>query len=120
MAFQIVDDLLDVVATYDELGKPSGHDMVEGTYTLPVLRVLAGPSGDQLKELLGRPLDDGERVVARDLVRGDADAIGATVADARRYADQAVAALGDLGDTTAGGWMVATTEALLAKVSHRP
>src|SRR3954465_6037403 len=38
MAFQIVDDVLDVTATSDELGKPAGHDLVEGVYTLPVLR----------------------------------------------------------------------------------
>ena len=37
MAFQVVDDLLDVTATDEELGKPSGNDLVEGTYTLPVI-----------------------------------------------------------------------------------
>ena len=42
MAFQVVDDILDVVATDDELGKPAGHDMAEGVYNLPVLRTLAG------------------------------------------------------------------------------
>ena len=41
MVFQIVDDILDVTATEDQLGKPAGHDMVEGVYTLPVLRTLA-------------------------------------------------------------------------------
>ena len=75
MAFQIVDDVLDVVATDEELGKPSGHDMVEGTYTLPVLRVLAGGDGaDELKDLLGSPLDDdASACAARDIVRADAD-----------------------------------------------
>ena len=34
MAFQIVDDMLDVVATDGQLGKPAGHDLVEGVYTL--------------------------------------------------------------------------------------
>ena len=42
MAFQVVDDILDVVATDEELGKPAGHDMAEGVYNLPVLRTLAG------------------------------------------------------------------------------
>ncbi len=34
-AFQIVDDILDVVATDEQLGKPAGHDLVEGVYTPP-------------------------------------------------------------------------------------
>ena len=34
MVFQIADDLLDVTATDEQLGKPAGHDMVEGVYTL--------------------------------------------------------------------------------------
>ncbi|MEY4129794.1 MAG: hypothetical protein RIS81_1543 [Actinomycetota bacterium] len=40
MVFQIVDDILDVIATDAELGKRAGHDMEEGIYTLPVLLTL--------------------------------------------------------------------------------
>jgi heptaprenyl diphosphate synthase len=116
IAFQIVDDILDVVASDDVLGKPSGHDMVEGTYTLPVLRTLDGPSSADLKELLGRPLDDGQRVAARDLVRADRNAVSTSIVDARRYVDDAVAGLGELADTETGGWLRATAEALVAKV----
>ena len=58
MAFQIWDDIRDLVCCEDHLGKPAGHDMVEGTYTLPVLRALAVPGvGDDLRALLGGPLD---------------------------------------------------------------
>ena len=117
MAFQIVDDVLDIVATDEELGKPSGHDMVEGTYTLPVLRVLSGPNATALKELLGRPLADDERLAARDLVRSDTDAVSTAMADARLHADHAIAALGPATGTEAGAWLAATTEALLAKVA---
>ena len=41
MVFQIVDDILDITDTTEQLGKPAGHDLVEGVYTLPVLRTLA-------------------------------------------------------------------------------
>jgi heptaprenyl diphosphate synthase len=44
MAFQVVDDILDVVATEAELGKPAGHDLVEGVYTLPVIVALQSPT----------------------------------------------------------------------------
>ena len=58
IVFQIVDDILDVMATEDS-GKPAGHDMVEGVYTLPVLRTLTlGRSvSEELGDLLGSKLD---------------------------------------------------------------
>ncbi|MGH2685786.1 MAG: polyprenyl synthetase family protein, partial [Actinomycetota bacterium] len=40
MIFQIVDDVLDLTATDEELGKPSGLDLAEGIYTLPVIYAL--------------------------------------------------------------------------------
>src|SRR6185295_7722825 len=40
MAFQIVDDLLDVTATEEELGKPAGSDLMSGTLTLPALMLI--------------------------------------------------------------------------------
>ena len=44
MVFQVVDDILDVTDTTEQLGKPAGHDLVEGVYTLPVLRTFAARS----------------------------------------------------------------------------
>jgi octaprenyl-diphosphate synthase len=37
IAFQIVDDILDFVATEAELGKPAGSDLAQGTFTLPAM-----------------------------------------------------------------------------------
>jgi heptaprenyl diphosphate synthase len=55
MVFQIVDDVLDLTATDEELGKPSGLDLAEGIYTLPVIYALR--TSPELKALLGGPLD---------------------------------------------------------------
>ena len=100
MAFQIVDDILDVVATDEELGKPAGHDLVEGAYNLPVLRALAGPSGAELSSLLGTPIEGETWERARTLVR-ESEAIDESVAVARQYVDQAVALLDPLADRPA-------------------
>jgi geranylgeranyl pyrophosphate synthase len=40
MAFQLVDDLLDLTGDSATLGKPAGHDIVVGVYTLPLLRAM--------------------------------------------------------------------------------
>jgi len=57
VVFQMADDVLDLVATEDFLGKPAGSDMVEGTFTLPVLYAMADSEGDRIRDLLraGKP-----------------------------------------------------------------
>jgi geranylgeranyl pyrophosphate synthase len=37
LAFQVFDDILDFTATEEELGKPVGSDLRQGTITLPVI-----------------------------------------------------------------------------------
>ena len=69
MAFQIWDDVRDLVCTEEQLGKPAGHDMIEGTYTLPVLRALADREvGAELAHLLGQPLEVPDLEKARDMI----------------------------------------------------
>ncbi len=96
VAFQIWDDIRDLVGTDDLLGKPAGHDMVEGTYTLPVIRALARPGvGDDLRCLLGHALDPPSRDKARDLILST-DAVASATVEGRRWAERAAAALGPL------------------------
>jgi heptaprenyl diphosphate synthase len=112
MAFQVVDDVLDVVATDDELGKPAGHDMAEGVYNLPVLRTLAGPRGDQLRPLLGGPLDGEAQSQALALVRAG-DGVAQSIAEAGAHVDRALAALSALPATPASDALGAAARHLL-------
>ena len=50
MAFQLVDDLLDLLSSDEAIGKPAGSDMKAGVYTLPVIRTLQ--SSGRLEALL--------------------------------------------------------------------
>jgi heptaprenyl diphosphate synthase len=89
MIFQVRDDILDVIGTEAELGKPAGQDLAEGVYTLPVLFALADPAvGPELRPLLGQPLGQPERDKARSIV-AESGAIGKSVTVARHYADLA-------------------------------
>jgi heptaprenyl diphosphate synthase len=92
MVFQLCDDLLDVVGTEEELGKPAGQDLAEGIYTLPVLRALSDPgAGPELRTLLGQPLDQPERDKARAIV-GASPAIASSVQSGWGYVHQAIEA----------------------------
>lgn len=52
-AFQVIDDLLDFVASPAQLGKPVGSDLRSGLFTLPVLHALEhSPRRDRLRSLL--------------------------------------------------------------------
>ena len=89
MIFQVRDDILDVIGTEAELGKPAGQDLAEGIYTLPVLLALDNPEvGPELRPLLGQPLGQPERDKARSIV-AESGAIADAVVVARRYAEQA-------------------------------
>jgi heptaprenyl diphosphate synthase len=99
--FQIVDDINDLVLTEAELGKPAGHDLIEGVYTLPVLRSLSFPEvGDELRELLGRPVERPEADKAREMVIGSGG-VESAIVTAREWADRARVALDSLGPSPA-------------------
>ena len=114
MVFQIRDDCLDVTATDEELGKPSGQDLVEGTYSLPVIRALAMPEvGDELRPLLGRPLDHPEMEKARAIIRASG-AVDDALRLADTYANAAAAALAPLEQHPAAGALAAAGHTLLS------
>ena len=77
VAFQVADDILDLVGTDGQSGKPQGRDLAERKWTLPLIRAFecAEPSvRSQLTEILA-----GERVSRQDVltVRELAEAAGA-------------------------------------------
>ncbi|MDQ2731261.1 MAG: polyprenyl synthetase family protein, partial [Armatimonadota bacterium] len=66
IAFQIVDDILDLTGEEQSLGKPTASDLREGKFTYPVLyalRNLEGASHQELLSLVGQsPCLDGKGV----------------------------------------------------------
>jgi heptaprenyl diphosphate synthase len=114
MVFQVVDDVLDLTATEEQLGKPVGHDLVEGVYTLPVIATLAagGGAAAELGDLLGRPIAGAELDKALAIVRSNGG-IDVALQTAHQYARAAAAAARRLGPPTADALAAAPT-ALIA------
>jgi len=65
MVFQMTDDVLDLTADEAFLGKPSGSDIGEGVYTLPVLYAADGPDGPEIRDLLSDGAPDDRRSIDR-------------------------------------------------------
>ncbi|MFK8025962.1 MAG: polyprenyl synthetase family protein [Ilumatobacter sp.] len=118
MVFQIVDDILDATATDEQLGKPAGHDMVEGVYTLPVLKTLAleTPDSAELAGLLGTPLDAGQQRRVLEIVRSG-DGVESAIEAARDHVRTAVDACASFPDSEATAALVAAPGALLENLS---
>ena len=98
MVYQLRDDILDMVATDGQLGKPAGQDLAEGIYTLPAITAMGDAAvGEELRELLGKPLDDAERERARKLVVST-DGIAATYEAARTFMTQGREAMANVAE----------------------
>jgi heptaprenyl diphosphate synthase len=116
MAFQIVDDVLDVVATDAQLGKPAGLDLAEGVYTLPTIRALAAPGGDELRELLGSPIEGAAVERVRRLVQ-QSGGVEEALAAAGDHVEHAVRALAPLGERPAATALAGSARHLLSAVN---
>lgn len=99
MAFQIRDDLLDLLGTEKQIGKPPGSDIKQGNMTLPVLLALKEPghSEELLTEInkIRESNGAGETKRALNIIRKSA---GIHIADAMatRYINKAIDALSSL------------------------
>jgi heptaprenyl diphosphate synthase/octaprenyl-diphosphate synthase len=94
MAFQVVDDILDFVGDEEEMGKPVGSDLMQGTLTLPsfllmersphgnpVSAYFAKPSPERLSEAVAMVRDSGaleeSSQMAKDFAQRASDALAA-------------------------------------------
>jgi heptaprenyl diphosphate synthase len=117
VAFQLIDDLLDFTSTSGAMGKPAGHDIAEGVYTLPVLHALR--ERPRLADVLrrarpdaatGAPADPDAVKEATGVVR-DSGGLTATRRAAEQRTDQAIGAL-----SGAAGEVGATEIAMLSEL----
>ena len=119
MAFQVVDDILDIVATDEQLGKPAGNDLIEGIYTLPVIHALADDAvATDLRPLLTRNITLEQRDQARELIRASSG-VRTALDVAQGWADKAAGTLTDLPDTPGAQALRAASDDLIAR-AHAP
>lgn len=94
-AFQIVDDVMDLTASPERIGKPVGLDLMEGTVTLPVLAAMKhNVYGGSIRDMLlsERPVDSEMASEIAALTR-KAGGVDHALDVARQHVDRATSAL---------------------------
>jgi geranylgeranyl pyrophosphate synthase len=94
MAFQIIDDVLDLREQEDKLGKPAGHDLTQGTVTLPTIIYASGLSEDsaafhRLRGVVSGEMDDRQSVEQVVQEIRHSGALEAALEEAEGFADRA-------------------------------
>ncbi len=116
MAFQIVDDILDIVGSEHQTGKTLGRDLAKGKATLPLIHFLATAPAARRNEAL-EVLNNG-RLNRTDRVReliASTNSIDCSMQVARRYVDSALDSLCDLAPSRAKDSLVSMAEFILQR-----
>ena len=100
MAFQIVDDILDIMGNESSLGKPRMVDFFEGKATLPLIHAMEDPSiGPRLSQLFHKKDKTEEDIVEAQALIVGTEAIERSKQKAKEYAEKALEALECLPDS---------------------
>lgn len=100
LAFQIVDDTLDVTGDPHNTGKAIGTDLIEGKPTLPVIYAMQDPDkGPRLIELFEKAdVTTDDVAEALELIRST-DSVDRCLSKAREYVDEAVGCMDSVPDS---------------------
>lgn len=101
IAFQIKDDVMDIVGTPEGIGKPASHDLLERTMTLPLiysLRHATNGHRDEVRAILKRGIEEEDLETINRFVT-ESGGIDYAERKARECTDRALACLSDYEDT---------------------
>ncbi|MCL2607717.1 MAG: polyprenyl synthetase family protein [Methanomassiliicoccaceae archaeon] len=100
MAFQMIDDVLDVIGDYRSTGKKAGMDIAEGKPTLPVIYAMSdSANGKRIREIFEkRESTDADLETVLEMIR-KTDAIDRCMAKAKEMIEIAISHLSSIKDT---------------------
>jgi octaprenyl-diphosphate synthase len=118
IAFQLMDDILDYVATEEEFGKSIGHDLEEGKITLPLIHTLRHCSGSE-RSVIAAVVDQDEMSIddfrAVSALVKQYDGIAYTVDSARFYINRCKSHLGQFASSAVYDAMLSLSEYVITR-----
>jgi geranylgeranyl pyrophosphate synthase len=116
MAFQVVDDILDFAGDEEEMGKPIGSDLLQGTLTLPSLLLMEHhPRDNPIKKAFRTKKPKPEYVAEAVQMVVESDILDEAYRVARDFRDRAITAL----DTFPAGEAKSSLEDIAAYILDR-
>jgi len=118
MAFQIVDDILDFAGDEEEMGKPIGSDLMQGTLTLPSLLLMERyPKDNPIKRAFKTKKPKTEYVAEAVYMVLNSDILEESYRVARDFRDRALTSLRELPDNEARSSLEDISEHVLERRS---
>jgi octaprenyl-diphosphate synthase len=116
MAFQITDDLLDIIGDENKMGKSLGADMANHKLTLPMIHLLR-TINDKDKVVVIKELSGDEKPRRLPGILNRSDSVSYTMAKATYYCDAAMQALTALADSPAKTMLVRITGLICTRIA---
>ncbi|MBI2165765.1 MAG: polyprenyl synthetase family protein [Chloroflexi bacterium] len=115
LAFQVIDDILDLQATQQEVGKPVGNDLLQGVLTLPSLLLLQRYPEDNPIPKLFQGIDPQENLARAITMVQERGLIQESYKTAQELCQKARAAIAPLPDLEAKASLLALTDYVLSR-----
>ncbi|MBA1419550.1 MAG: polyprenyl synthetase family protein [Epsilonproteobacteria bacterium] len=112
IAFQMIDDLLDITMDAETLGKPALHDFVEGKTTLPYIYLYEALNGDdkkRLKSLHAKVLSEDEKTWIKSMMH-NTGVIQKSYNEAKVLIEEAIALMDARGESVLSSIAMAMIE----------